>query len=163
MQAHPQNLLSTPGSARWWRLAWLAVALATAIPVGWSAYGRLTDVNRKARYAFIVEHRLWEADTGYYGTPATWTRFASNLLTDRQLMVRVRSMYGSEQAEQIMLDHRRDLTIAQAEVIVAALGLWGLPVAGLYGLIYWSDRRRLVVAPAKTPAPSRLSDSRYLP
>jgi hypothetical protein len=162
MPDHPQNSVAIPAAARWWRLAWLAVALATAIPVGWSAYGRLTDVTRKARYAFIVEHRLWEADTGYYGTPATWTRFASTLLTDRQLMVRVRTMYGSEQAEQIMLDYRRDLTIAQAEVACAAAGLWGLPIAALYGLIYWSTRRKPAPAAVKTP-PSRISDSRYLP
>jgi hypothetical protein len=146
---------------RWWFFLWLALAVAYALPVGWRAYDRLVEVTRKAREQLILEHRLWELHPEYHGTSQTWTRFASRLLNDRQLMLRVRAKYGESAAEQIELDYRRDLTIAQAEVVAVAAGLWALPVGALYGIglaVAYLKRRR--PRPAKTQ-PSSFSDPRY--
>jgi hypothetical protein len=152
--------LFSQSRGRWWFFLWLALAFAYALPVGWRAYDQLVEVTRKARERLIVEHRLWELHPEYYGTPQTWTRFASRLLSDRQLMQRIRAKYG-ESAEQIELDYRRDLTIAQAEVVVVAAGRWALPVAALYGLglavAYLKRRRPKLVK----PQPSSFSDPRY--
>jgi hypothetical protein len=148
--------------ARWWLYLWIVAAAAYAIPTGKSAYDRTIEVTRKYRAQFIVAHRLWEAHPEYGGTPETWTYFASRLLTDRQLMLRVRARYptGSEQVE---LDYRRDLSIAQAEVIVVALAVWGIPV----GIAYWVGwmfaarwRRPQPAAPPPRPA---YDESRYRP
>lgn len=158
MVIHPDRFSQLRG--RFWFLLWLAFAIAYALPVGWRAYDRLVEVTRKAREQLILEYRLWELHPEYHGTPQTWTRFASRLLSDRQLMQRVRAKYG-ESAEQIELDYRRDLTIAQAEVVVVAAGLWGLPVAALYGLglaVGYLKRRR--PKPVK-PQPPSFSDPRY--
>jgi hypothetical protein len=143
---------------RLWRLAWMVLAAAYAWPVGSIAYERTLDVTRQARERLIVQHRLWELHPEYAGTPETWTRFASRLLTDRQLMSRVRVKYG-ELATQIELDYRRDLFIAQTEIAVVAVLAWALPVAGLYGVgfaVVRFGRRRQPTA-AQAPA----DDSRY--
>jgi hypothetical protein len=91
-----------------------------------------------------------------------WTSFASRLLTDRQLLQRVRTRLP-ERAEQIELDYRRDLTIAQGEIIVVALALWGLPVVALYGAgLLLMKRRRKPPAPTP-PARPAYDESRYRP
>lgn len=147
--------------ARLWYYAWAALAILYAIPIAIRAYDRVIDVTLKARAQVIVQHRLWELDPGYRGKPEIWTRFASRLLTDRQLMVRMRARYG-ERAEQLELEYRRDLTIAQAEVVIAAAAIWGLPVAALYGIGMLVARRR---PPPPPPAPERprYDESRYRP
>ncbi len=146
-----------------WKLAFLVVAAGYAVPVISTAYERTLEVTRQQRAQLIVQHRLWELHPDYAGTPQAWTRFASLLLTDRQLMTRVRTKYG-ELAEQIELDYRRDLFIAQAEVVLVAGAIWALPLAALYGIGVGVAvaRRRRPVEPEKTEsAPS--SDSRYRP
>ena len=145
-----------------WFYAWVAVALLYAIPIAMRGYDRVIDVTRKAREQLIVQHRLWELHPEYRGTPETWTRFASRLLTDRQLMVRMRAKYG-ERAEQMELEYRSDLTIAQAEVIVRAAAIWGVPVAVLYGIGILVARRRRPLPPPPVPEPPRYDDSRYRP
>src|SRR5262245_27046266 len=114
-----------------WKLVWVLVAAAYAVPVAYYAYGRLKDVTRHAREQLIVRHRLWELDPGCQGTPHAWTRFALMLLTDGQLMRRVRNKYG-ELATEIELDYKRDLTVAQAEVLALAAAAWALPMGLLY-------------------------------
>ena len=148
--------------ARLWYYAWIGLAILYAIPIAMLAYDRAVDVTRKAREQLIVQHRLWELHPEYHGTPQTWTHFASRLLTDRQLMVRVRAKYG-EAAEQIELDYRRDLTIAQAEVMIGAAAIWGLPVAALYGVGMVVAWRRRPPPPPPAPRRPRYDDSRYRP
>ena len=148
--------------ARLWYYAWIALATLYAIPIAMRAYDRLIDVTRNAREQVIVQHRLWEADPGYRGKPEIWTRAASRLLTDRQLMVRMRAKYG-ERAEQLELEYRSDLTIAQAEVVIAAAAIWGLPVAALYGVGMLVARRRRPPPPPPAPERPRYDESRYRP
>lgn len=145
---------------RLWRFAWLALAAVYALPVGWAAYNRVLNVTYQARAQLIMQYRLWELHPEYKGTPQHWTRFASHLLTDRQLMTRVHAKYG-ELAPQIELDYRNHLTIAQAEIVVVALALWAAPLATLYaiGLAVARFRRRRAI-PEK-PQPASYSDSRY--
>ena len=145
-----------------WFYAWIAMAILYAVPIAMRAYDRVIDVTRKAREHLIVEHRLWELHPEYRGTPETWTRFASRLLTDRQLMVRMRAKYG-ERAEQMELEYRSDLTIAQAEVVVGAAALWGVPVAVLYGIGMLAARRRRPPPPPPAPERPRYDESRYRP
>jgi hypothetical protein len=147
--------------ARLWYYAWIAVAILYAIPIAMRAYDRIIDVTRKAREQLIVQHRLWELHPEYRGTPEAWTRFASRLLTDGQLMVRMRAKYG-ERAEQIELEYRSDLTIAQAEVVVGAAAIWGAPVAVLYGIGMVAARRRRPPPPLAPERP-RYDESRYRP
>ena len=150
-------------SARWWLCIWAVAALLYAVPTGKIAYDRLGDVGRKMRAQLIVEHRLWELHPEYSGSPDMWTSFASRLLTDRQLLLRVRTKY-QDGADQIELDYRRDLTIAQAEVILAALAVWGLPVAASYflGLAIMKRRRGPPGPPPPPPRPA-YDASRYRP
>lgn len=145
-----------------WYFAWIALALLYAIPIALHAYDRVIEVTRKAREQLIVQHRLWELHPEYRGKPENWTRFASRLLTDRQLMLRVRAKYG-EAAQQIELEYRNDLTIAQAEVVVAAAAIWGLPVAALYGIGWVVARRRRPPPPPPASARPRYDESRYRP
>lgn len=141
----------------------LLTAIVWAIPVATVAYERLVDVNREARERLIVSHQLWELHPEYHGTPENWTRFASRLLTDRQLLRRVRAKYG-EQATQIELDYRSDLTIAQAEVVTVALAAWALPLSALLGVWWLYTRRRpKPAAPPPRPRPASYDDPRYLP
>jgi hypothetical protein len=148
--------------ARPWHYAWIALAFLYAIPITHQAYARLVEVTHKARAELIMHHRLWELHPDYKGKPEAWTRSASRLLTDRQLMRRVYAKYG-EAARQIELEYRGDLTIAQAEVIVAATAIWALPLAGLYGIGFLIARRRRRPSPPPAPAPPRRDDSRYRP
>jgi hypothetical protein len=149
--------------ARWWFCLWAAAAIIYAMPIGKFAYDRLSDVSRKMRAQLIIEHRLWELHPEYSGSPDMRTSFATRLLTDRQLLTRVRSKY-QDGADQIELDYRRDLTIAQAEIIVVALAVWGLPVGAAYAIGIMILRRRRD-PPASPPSPPRptYDASRYRP
>jgi hypothetical protein len=144
-----------------WRIALIVVALAYAAPVVYFAHGRLTEVTHQARERLIVEYRLWELHPEYHGTPQAWTRFASRLLTDNQLLRRVR-LVQRDLATDIELDYRRDLTIAQGEVVLAALAVWALPLATLYGIGRLLARRRRV-APGPEPARPVYSEDKYRP
>jgi len=144
-----------------WKTVFLLMAAAYAWPVIWIAYDRVQEVNRKQRQQLIMRHQLWELHPEYVGTPQAWTRFASILLSDRQLMRRVQRKYGAF-AEQIELDYHRDLFIAQTEVVLVAGACWGLPVAALYGIGVMVGRRR-EAAHAPAPERSTVSDSRYRP
>jgi hypothetical protein len=149
--------------ASWWKLAWVLLAAAYAVPVAYYAYGGLKTVTRHAREQLIVQHRLWELDPGYQGTPQAWTRFALMLLTDGQLMRRVRSKYG-ELATEIELDYKRDLTVAQAEVLSLAAAAWALPMGLLYlGGFLVARRRRPGPEPPKAPEKPSYSEARYRP
>jgi hypothetical protein len=143
-----------------WRIAWLVVALAYAAPVAYFSYGRVIDVSQRARERLIVEYRLWELHPEYHGTPQAWTRFASRLLTDNQLLRRVR-LVQRDVATDIELDYRRDLTIAQGEVVLAAIAVWAAPLGLLYGLACLVARRR--VAPPPAPAKPAYSEDKYRP
>lgn len=144
---------------RLWTLAWIVVAAAYAWPVFSTAYEHVLEVTHRQREQLIVQHRLWELHPEYAGTPQAWTRFASRLLTERQLMTRIRKKHG-ELAEQIELDYRRDLFIAQAEVVLVAGAVWALPLAALYGIGVAVSRRRRPVRPEQTETPHP-PDSRY--
>ncbi|MBI2295749.1 MAG: hypothetical protein HYU76_06890 [Betaproteobacteria bacterium] len=157
--AEEPNAAEPPTRYRLWKLAWFVLAAAYAWPVASTAYERTLEVTRQQRAQLIVRHSLWELHPEYAGTPQAWTRFASRLLSDRQLMIRVRAKYG-DLADQIELDYRRDLFIAQAEVVLVAGAVWGLPLAVLYGIGIAAPRaRRRIVAPAD--AERDASDSRY--
>ena len=155
------NQRPSPSQARWLYL-WIIVAALYAVPVGKTGYDRLVDVTRQMRAQLIVEHRLWELHPEYRGKPETWTTFASRLLTDRQLLRRVHAKYG-ERAENIELDYRRDLSIAQGEVVLVALAIWAVPIAGLYGIGWAIAKRRRKPPPAPPPARSAYDESRYRP
>ena len=144
-----------------WRVAWVVVALAYAAPVTYFAYGRLTEVAQRARERLIVEYRLWELHPEYKGSPQAWTRFAARLLTDTQLLSRVR-LVQRDVATDIELDYRRDLTIAQGEVVLAAIAAWAAPLALVYGIGYLVARRRRV-APEPEPAKPAYSEDKYRP
>jgi hypothetical protein len=141
-----------------WQAAWLIAALAWAVPIGFSAYDQLTRVNDQARARLIEQHRLWELDPNFRGRPEIWTRLASRLLSDRQVLMRVAAKYGG-QSEAIELEYRRDLTMARAEVVVIALAWWIAPVAALYGIAVMVRRRQR--APPPKVVPASVSDPRY--
>jgi hypothetical protein len=143
-----------------WDVGWLVVAVAYAIPIAWSAYDKVIETNYQARARLIEQHRLWELQPDYRGRPEMWTRIASHLLTDRQLMMRVAARYGPL-SQEIELDYRRDLTIARAEIVLTAVALWTVPLGALYALA-WLVRRRPARPPAKVQPPS-ISDPRYKP
>ena len=149
------------GPLRILNLALLAVAFVTVIPMGISTYDQLQRVQQDVRIRFIQLHRLWELHPEYTGTPDTWTRFAAKLLTNRQLMFRVKAKYGSL-AEQIELDYRRDLTIAEVEVVLRGVVLWALPLLVIYGAGF-AFLRRAPVRPEPKPEIASLSDPRYRP
>jgi hypothetical protein len=147
----------------WWKTAWVVAAVAYALPIAYIADGRLAEVTQKARERLILQHRLWELHPEFGGTPGTWTRVASRLLTDRQLMRRIRSKHG-ELAKDLELDYRRDLSVAQGEVVIVAATAWALPMLSLYGLVSLALRRRRPpqAAPAPPPAaPPADAHSRY--
>jgi hypothetical protein len=150
-----------PRSTLWWRVAWIVAALAYAVPVTYFAYGRLVEVSQRARERLIVEYRLWELHPEYKGSPQMWTRVASRLLTDNQLLRRVR-LVERDAAADIELDYRRDLTIAQGEVVLAAVAAWAAPMALLYGFGYLVARRRRVV-PEPAPEKPAYSEEKYRP
>jgi hypothetical protein len=144
-----------------WQIALVILAVAYAVPLAYVAYNRLEVVARQARERLIVEYRLWELHPEYKGTPQAWTRFASRLLTDGQLLRRVHAKYGAL-ATEIELDYRRDLSVAQGEVVLVVVAAWGIPVGALYGLgILLTRRRRRVLE--KPPEKPGYSDARYRP
>ena len=146
--------------ARVWLAAWILAAIAYAVPLAWNAYEDLVQVNYRARARLIEHHRLWEVDN-FRGKPESWTRFASRLLTDQQLLRRVAMKYGG-QSEEIEREYRRDLAIARAEVIIIAAALWAGPLAAVYGFI-WLVRRRRPAPPPPKIQPASASDPRYRP
>lgn len=146
-----------------WRIAWVVVALAYAAPIAYVAYGRVIEVTQRARERLIIEYRLWELHPEYHGTPQAWTRFASRLLTDSQLLRRVR-LVQRDLATDIELDYRRDLTLAQGEVVVVAIAAWAVPVAMLYGIgCLVARRRRVTPGPEPAPAKPAYSEAKYRP
>jgi hypothetical protein len=148
---------------KWWLAAWAVVAIVAAIPVGLATYERLTDVTRDAREKLIVLHQLWESDREYQGTPETWTRVASRVLTDHQLMRRVRTKYG-DFGIQVELEYRRDLTIAQAEIAIVTIALfWAAPLAALLALGYAFARLRRRAPSSPPPRRPSYDDARYRP
>ena len=149
------------GRGRFWKALWLALAVVIAVPIASEAYDRILQVNLQSRARLITEHRLWEVHPEFRGKPEAWTRFASRLLNDRQLMTRVVAKYGP-MADQIELDYRRDLTIAQAEVVLTAIAVWALPLALLYA-IAWAARRRHRNAPQAKIQLASADDPRYMP
>ena len=76
-------------------------------------------------------------------------------------MFRISAKYGAL-AQQIELDYRRDLTIAESEVIVIALAVWLTPLVLLYALGYLLSRRAPAPVPVRQRAAS-VDDPRYLP
>ena len=147
-------------SLPYWRLAFVALAIACAVPIASSAYDRFNRVSQQARLRLIQEHRLWEVQQEFKGRPEIWARVASRILSDRQLLTRVAAKYGA-QAEQIELEYRRDLSIARAEVVLGALALWAGPLGAVYA-IAWAYSRRKRPPPPKVQPASTL-DPRYRP
>ncbi len=145
-----------------WKAVFLLLAAIYAWPVISVAYERVQQVNLKQRQQLIIRHQLWELHPEYAGTPEAWTRFASMLLSDRQLMRRVQKKYGAL-AEQIEADYQRDRFIAQAEVVLVAGACWALPLALVYGIGAIVGQRRRKPAPREEIEPASVSDSRYRP
>jgi hypothetical protein len=143
-----------------WRGAWLVLAIACIVPVASSAYEQFNRVSEQARARLIEQHRLWELQPDFRGKPEVWTRAASRLLNDRQLLMRVAAKYGG-QSEEIELEYRRDLSIARAEVVLVALALWAAPLAALYGIVLLVRLRKR--APPPKTEPASVSDPRYRP
>jgi hypothetical protein len=158
----PANPLASARRNRltWTQAAWVALGLVYAAPLAWVGYNRLVEINYQQRVRFIEQHRLWEVDRHYAGKPQTWTRMAAWLLTDSQLMSRVKQKYGGL-ADQIEIDYRRDLVFARAEAILPLVAWWALPLTALYGLSRLIGVRRRP-APRKQ-APASVLDPRYAP
>jgi hypothetical protein len=145
---------------RWKPLLFVLFSGYAAV-LAWHAFERIGVVSLEARARLIEEHRLWELQPDFRGKPENWTRLAARLLNDRQLMTRITAKYGPA-GEQIELDYRRDLAIAQAEVVVTAVFVFVLPLSIPYGIILLT-RRRPPPATAAPPRPSSLDDPRYKP
>lgn len=143
-----------------WQWLWLGLALVHAWPIASNAYDRLIQVNQTARARLIEQHRLWELQPDFRGKPENWTRLASRLLNDSQLLARVARKYGAL-SEQIELDYRRDLAISRAEVVLTWFAFWAAPLAGFYGLLLLARHRRPVPAPSAMTRPASVSDARY--
>ena len=148
------------GRIPWWKAIWIGVSLVYAAPLTWIAYERVVEVNRAQRTRFIEEHRLWEVDPQYSGSPQMWTRVAARFLTDSQLMSRMAKKYGSL-ADEIGLDYRRQLAIARAEALVPPVTWWAIPVSILYALGRLTNRPR--PPPRERPQPPSITDPRYKP
>ena len=155
--------MTDPASRRrWLRILCIVAALGYAVPIGFNAYERLVSVNVQARARLIQHHRLWENEPGFRGRPEVWTRMASWLLSDQQLIRRLNVKYGG-QAQEIELEYRRDVTMARAEVIVSALAWWAGPLAAIYAVVWIVRRRRHKPAPPARTQPASVNDPRYLP
>ena len=151
---------SEKSSARlYWLWAWLVLAVVSAVPVARLAYQNVVEANIAARYQLVVSHELWRAHPKLTASPIHWARMASRLLTDNQLMNRVRVVYPN-QAEQIELDYRRDLTMVQAITGGKPLLLWALPLALIYAAGWWLLRPKKPVPPPKV-VPASYNDPRY--
>ena len=144
-----------------WRLAILIVlAAAYAAPLAYNAWQRFVEFGVEARTRLIEQHQLWEVEPGYRGSTRMYTRVASRLLSDTQLITRIHAKYGSL-APEIELEFRRDLAIGRTLVVVKALALWAAPVGGLYfALTLWRRRKR---APAPKVESAGVLDPRYRP
>ena len=149
------------GRIPWWKAIWIAVSLVYAAPLTWIAYDRVIEANRAQRTRLIEEHRLWEVDPQYSGSPQMWTRVAARFLNDSQLMSRMAKKYGSL-ADEIELDYRRQLAIARAEAIVPLVTWWAIPVSVLYGLGRLANRPTRP-PPRHRPQPPSIADPRYKP
>lgn len=147
-------------SARlYWLWAWLVIVAVSGVPVGQSAYRNLLETNIAARHRLIVQYELWRAHPKLKASPQHWARLASRLLTDNQLMNRVRVVHPNN-AEQIELDYRRDLSITQALAIAKYLSPWALMLALLYFAGRWLLRPRKTTPPPKV-VPASYNDPKY--
>jgi hypothetical protein len=147
-------------SARlYWLWAWLVIAAVSGVPVGQSAYQNVLETNTAARHRLIVQYELWRAHPKLTAKPQAWARLASRLLTDNQLMNRVRIVHPNN-AEQIELDYRRDLSIVQGLAIARYLLPWVLTLALIYGAGWWLLRPRTPAPPPKI-VPASYDDPRY--
>ncbi len=130
-----------PPPRSWATLAGLAAAAAWAALVAWQTLPPVETANREAKTRLIQETRLWESDPLYAGTDKNWTYFAAWLLTDGQLMERVRARLP-ERADDIEADYQRDRFLALAPIVLLALAAWGAPLAAVAGVVWWRRRRR---------------------
>lgn len=152
---------STPrGRSRALHIVWLIAALIYASPIAVFTYQKLTQSNVEARERLIQQHRLWESQPGFRGKPEIWTRMASRLLNNRQLLSRVANRYGGA-SQEFEVEYRRDLAIARTVIVLTALAAWGIPVGLAYGALRLFDRRR-TPAPQKVQ-PASVLDRRYRP
>ncbi len=123
---------------------WLILGGAAAVLWGavvvWQAVPRVTAAGREARTRLIQENRLWETDPLYAGTPKAWTTFAAWLLTDGQLLERVRARQP-EQAEAIETEYQRDRFLALAPIALTAVAAWGGPIGFVAAGLWWRRRR----------------------
>ena len=125
----------------WWRRAWLIAAAASLPIAAYFAYQDTSVVAQSLRVELIQRYSLWETDPGYRGSPRDWTRFAAWLLSNEQLLERVRAKYGPL-SDQIELDFRRDAALAHGRVVLIYALAWGAPLGALYGLGLLLERRR---------------------
>jgi hypothetical protein len=69
-----------------------------------------------------------------------------------------------ELGPEIELDYRRDLTVAQSEVVLAAIAAWAFPVALLYGIgLLVARRRQRALEPEKVPVRPAYAEAKYRP
>lgn len=147
-------------SARlYWLWAWLLIAAFSAVPLGRLAYRDIVELNIQTRHRFIVEYELWRAHPKLNASPQHWARSAARLLTDNQIMNRLRIVHP-DQARQIELDYRRDLTLAQVIAGSRYLLPWSLLMALLYGAGLFVLRPKKRVPPPKS-VPASYNDPRY--
>lgn len=139
--------------------AWLVVVAVSGVPVTRHAYQSVVETNIESRHRLIVQYELWRAHPNLKAAPQYWARLASRLLSDNQLMNRVRTVHPSS-AEQIELDYRRDLTITQGFTLAKVLLPWMLAVALLYGTGWWLLRPRKALPPPKV-VPASYNDPRF--
>lgn len=156
----PRNPTEPVSRLQWLRLLCLVAALGYGAPIATSTLDQLVRVNEQARTRLIQHYRLWELEIGPRGRPEFWTRMAAHLLNDEQLLARVDLKYGGE-AFDIELEYRRDLTMARAEVVTAALARWGTPLAIVYGVVWLARKRQR--KPGGKPQPASVFDPRYRP
>ena len=130
-----------PAPRAWQSIAGLAAAALWAALIAWQTLPHLDTAGRSARTRLIQETRLWESDSQYAGTPKNWTYFAAWLLTDGQLLERVRTRHP-ERADAIEADYQRDRFLGLAPIVLAAVAVWGAPVVAGYAAVAWRRRRR---------------------
>jgi hypothetical protein len=126
---------------RSWILIAALAAAAWAGLIAWQVTPRISAAGTEARTRLIQENRLWETDPQYSGTPKAWTYFAAWLLTDGQLLERVRAR-EPERADAIEADYQRDRFLALAPLLLGAAAAWGAPIGVVAGALWWRRRRR---------------------
>ena len=124
-----------------WQIWWLVFSTLAAVPAFYFANQALLQTRVELDTRLIVEHRLWESDPAYAGTPDNWTRFAAWLLDSEQLLERVRAV-NPAQAESIEEEYRRDAMLAFSGVLMRYLAAWGIPVALAFAAGAAVERRR---------------------